>query len=77
VRITTWPDWVSSIPTVDQRLDLKIAVPAASPDHASPGTSPSVPGSGGASVPGSGGPSDGFVASPAPGVSAAPAASGS
>jgi hypothetical protein len=41
VQISTWPGWVSSIPTVDQRLDLTVAVPSASPERASPSTSPS------------------------------------
>ncbi len=27
VSITTWPDWVSSIPTIDQRLNVEVAPP--------------------------------------------------
>ncbi|HEU4671677.1 MAG TPA: baseplate J/gp47 family protein [Candidatus Limnocylindrales bacterium] len=46
--ITTWPDWVSSIPTIDQRLDVEVAPPpspspAPSPVHASPRPSRSGP----------------------------------
>jgi len=27
VQVTVWPDWVSSIPTIDGRIDLKVASP--------------------------------------------------
>jgi Baseplate J-like protein len=29
VRVTVWPDWVSSIPSVDARIDLKVVAPSA------------------------------------------------
>jgi Baseplate J-like protein len=28
VQVTVWPDWVSSIPTIDGRIDLEVASPA-------------------------------------------------
>jgi baseplate J-like protein len=28
VRVTVWPDWVSSIPTIDARIDLKVVAPS-------------------------------------------------
>jgi hypothetical protein len=31
VRVTVWPDWVSSIPTIDARIDLRVVPPSASP----------------------------------------------
>jgi baseplate J-like protein len=31
VRVTVWPDWVSSIPTIDGRIDLKVLAPLPSP----------------------------------------------
>jgi baseplate J-like protein len=31
VRVTVWPDWVSSIPTIDGRIDLKVVAPSRSP----------------------------------------------
>jgi len=27
VQVTVWPDWVTSIPTIDSRIDLKVAAP--------------------------------------------------
>jgi hypothetical protein len=27
VQLTVWPDWVTSIPTIDNRIDLKVAAP--------------------------------------------------
>jgi hypothetical protein len=31
VQVSVWPDWVSSIPTIDARIDLKIVAPSPSP----------------------------------------------
>jgi hypothetical protein len=27
VQVSVWPDWVTSIPTIDSRIDLKVAAP--------------------------------------------------
>jgi hypothetical protein len=56
VRISTWPDWVASIPTLDQRLELTIATPTT----AAPGPS------GSATPSGSAAPSRSGRSSPAP-----------
>ncbi|MFL5680857.1 MAG: baseplate J/gp47 family protein [Chloroflexota bacterium] len=41
VKIGVWPDWVSSIPTIDARIDLRVTPSAAAPTGASPAPSPS------------------------------------
>jgi len=38
--LTVWPDWVSSIPTIDARLDVQVASPPASGDGAAASPSP-------------------------------------
>jgi hypothetical protein len=30
VQVSVWPDWVSSIPTIDSRIDLRVAAPTVS-----------------------------------------------
>jgi hypothetical protein len=73
VVITTWPEWVSTIPNLDQRLDLRVGTPAAPAPSASPAASgPIVPT---ASVAASG-PAPASAVPSVP-VSASPAPSGS
>ncbi|HKG58095.1 MAG TPA: baseplate J/gp47 family protein [Candidatus Limnocylindrales bacterium] len=41
VRIGVWPDWVTSIPTIDARIDLRVASPSG--EAATPTAAPSAP----------------------------------
>ncbi len=53
VTITTWPDWVSSIPTYDFRVELTVQpVPSPAPSSTAPASSPPTsPASSGSSAP--------------------------
>ncbi|HEY3523151.1 MAG TPA: baseplate J/gp47 family protein [Candidatus Limnocylindrales bacterium] len=44
VSISTWPDWVSSVPTIDQRLDVQVTPPP-SPSPRPAGATPAPSGS--------------------------------
>jgi hypothetical protein len=41
VSISTWPEWVSTIPTIDQRLDVEVGAPSPRPPSPSPRPTPS------------------------------------
>jgi hypothetical protein len=51
VDITTWPGWASSIPTIDQRLDLTVATPASVGASGAPAPSASGPAASASSAP--------------------------
>ena len=84
VSISTWPDWVSTIPTFDFRLDLRVsAEPAASPGTPGSSNSPSPapsesagPGGSGSGSQGSASGAGGSASGAGGGASDSPGASG-